>query len=113
METKRFAKNDSGFICRNCQKEVLPLGKSSRNHCPFCLSSIHIDINPGDRANECLGLLRPVATVTDPKKGYIIIHKCDSCGKLVRCRAAHDAAVQPDNMKLIIALSAHSGEYVL
>jgi len=113
METKRFAKNDAGFICANCQKEVLPLGKSSRNHCPFCLSSLHVDINPGDRANECRGLLRAVAAVTDPKKGYIIIHKCDKCQKLVRCRAAHDAAVQPDNMKLIISLTAHSGEYTI
>ena len=111
METKRFAKNDAGFICENCGKEVLPLGKSSRNHCPFCLSSLHVDENPGDRANPCRGLLKAVAAVTDPKKGFIIIHKCEKCGELVRCRAAHDAAVQPDNMKLIIKLTAHSGEY--
>lgn len=113
METKRFSKNDNGFICQNCGKEVLPLGKSSRNHCPFCLSSLHVDVNPGDRANECCGLLRAVAAITDPKKGYIIIHKCEKCGKLLRNRAAHDADVQPDDIKLIIKLTAHSGEYII
>lgn len=113
METKRFAKNDNGFVCANCGREVLPLGKSSRNHCPFCLCSLHVDVNPGDRANECRGLLRPVAAVTDPRKGYILLHKCEKCGKLLRNRAAHDAAVQPDDMKLIIRLTAHSGEYII
>ena len=88
-------------------------GKSSRNHCPFCLSSLHVDVNPGDRANECRGLLKAVAAITDPKKGYIIIHKCEKCGKLLRNRAAHDADVQPDDVKLIIKLTAHSGEYII
>ena len=113
METKRFSKNDNGFICQNCGKEVLPLGKSSRNHCPFCLSSLHVDVNPGDRANPCRGLLRAVAAITDPKKGYIIIHKCEKCGKLLRNRAAHDADVQPDDIRLIIKLTAHSSEYIV
>ena len=50
MEQKRFTKNDNGFICAHCGKEVEPLGYTSRNHCPFCLWSLHVDINPGDRA---------------------------------------------------------------
>ena len=47
MDAPRFTKNDAGFTCRVCGKEVLPLGYTSRNHCPFCLSSLHVDINPG------------------------------------------------------------------
>ncbi len=113
MENKRFTKNDSGFLCAHCGKEVLPLGKSSRNHCPFCLFSLHVDILPGDRANDCGGLLEPVAALADPKKGYILIHRCKRCGKLVRNRAAHDALVQPDDLQKIIALTAHSGEFVI
>ena len=77
MESKRFSKNDNGFICVNCGKEVLPLGFTSRNHCPFCLCSLHVDINPGDRANDCGGILRPIQTLPDPKKGFVIIHRCD------------------------------------
>ena len=106
METKKFQKNDSGFICANCGKEVLPLGYSSRNHCPFCLCSLHVDIRPGDRANSCGGLLVPIRTEPDPKKGYIILHRCKKCGAVVRCRAAHEAKVQPDDIDLIIRLTA-------
>ena len=106
MENKRFKKNDDGFICANCGLEVKPLGYSSRNHCPRCLCSVHVDIMPGDRANECGGLLVPIRTEPDPKKGYVITHRCEKCGAVVRCRAAHEAKVQPDNMKLIISLTA-------
>ena len=108
MENKRCAKNDSGFICRNCGREVLPLGYTSRTHCPFCLHSIHIDVNPGDRANECLGTLRPIRALPDPKRGYIIVHRCEKCGEVVRCKAAHEAKVQPDDTDLIIKLTAGS-----
>ena len=48
LQNKRFAKNDEGFFCAHCGKWVPPLGYSSRNHCPFCLWSLHVDINPGD-----------------------------------------------------------------
>ena len=108
METKRFSKNDSGFICVNCKKEVLPLVSSSRNHCPFCLCSLHVDVNPGDRANPCGGVMRPVSALPDPKKGYIIVHKCDKCGEIRRNKAAYNVPVQPDDMTLIIKLTANS-----
>ena len=109
MEEKRFKKNDEGFICKNCGREVLPLGYTSRNHCPFCLCSLHVDINPGDRANDCGGILRPIQTLPDPKRGYIIIHRCDKCGATVRNRAAHEAKVQPDDNDLLIRLTAGIG----
>lgn len=106
MENKRFQKNDDGFICQNCGFKVLPLGYSSRNHCPRCLCSLHVDINPGDRQNPCGGILRPVRVETDPRKGYIIIHRCERCGETRRNRAANGAAVQPDDIDLLIKLTA-------
>ena len=106
METKRFSKNDNGFICANCGFEVMPLGTTSRNHCPRCLCSLHVDINPGDRANDCGGLLRPIRTEPDPKRGFIIIHRCEKCGEIRRNRAALDAKAQPDNRSLLIKLTA-------
>ena len=106
MENKRFTKNDSGFVCKNCGKEVLPLGYTSRNHCPFCLCSLHVDINPGDRANACGGILRPIKSEPDAKRGYIIIHKCERCGAISRNKAAHEAKIQPDDMNLIIKLTS-------
>ena len=88
MEKKIFTKNDSGFICKNCGFEVQPLGYSSRNHCPNCLHSLHVDVNPGDRANECGGIMEPITAEVDSKKGYIIVHKCKKCGK--RMHKAND-----------------------
>ena len=75
---------DSGFICENCGKEVQPLGYTSRNHCPYCLHSIHVDITPGDRANPCKGLLKPIGIEQSSKKGYVIVFKCTKCGKISR-----------------------------
>lgn len=109
MEEKRFRKNDEGFVCVNCGRQVEKLGYTSRNHCPFCLCSVHIDILPGDRANPCGGILRPIRADVDPKKGYVLVHRCDKCGAVVRCRAAADAKVQPDDLNLLIPLTA--GEY--
>ena len=109
MEQKRFTKNDSGFVCAHCGKEVLPLGYTSRNHCPFCLASLHVDVMPGDRANACRGMMLPVRAEPDSKRGYVLIHRCERCGAEVRNRTAHEAATQPDDLRLIIALTA--GEY--
>lgn len=106
MQTKRFTKNDAGFICRSCGREVLPLGYTSRNHCPFCLCSLHVDILPGDRANPCGGILRPFRAEPDAKRGYILYHRCDVCGAVVRNKTAHEAKVQPDDMDKIIRLTA-------
>lgn len=83
-------KNDNGFICRNCGCQVEPLKYTSRDHCPKCLHSIHIDNIPGDRANTCLGTLVPVSVEPSAKKGYIIVYKCDKCGEVKRNKSAED-----------------------
>ena len=101
LETKRFSKNDSGFICANCGNEVPPLKYSSRNHCPKCLASLHLDINPGDRAADCGGIMDAACAEPDAKKGFIITHKCRKCGALKRNRAAKD-----DNRTKLIKLTA-------
>jgi hypothetical protein len=48
-----------------------------------------VDVFPGDRANECKGLLRPV--YVDQKGGeFQIYHMCDKCGSVVLNKAAPD-----------------------
>ena len=106
LQTKRFTKNDSGFVCAHCGKNVPPMGSSSRNHCPYCLWSLHVDILPGDRQNECRGQMEPIGAVTDPRKGYIIIHKCQKCGKIGRNKAAYGCSGQQDDLNLLIGLTA-------
>ena len=105
LEVKRFSKNDDGFICVHCGKEVRPLKYTSRNHCPYCLWSRHLDINPGDRASDCGGDLEPISAVPDAKKGYIITHRCIKCGAIRRNKACTEAKDQPDDIKKIIALT--------
>lgn len=95
---KNFTKNDEGFICTVCGANVKPLGYTSRDHCPKCLHSLHVDINPGDRLNPCCGVLKPIGITTN-KKGYVINYKCQKCGMLHNNRAATD-----DKQSLIFAL---------
>lgn len=111
METKRFTKNDNGFLCEKCKKEVKPLGFTSRNHCPFCLVSKHLDNLPGDRSADCGGMMEPIKVETDPKRGFVIVHRCTKCGHIGRNKAVPDAKVQPDNMDLLIRLTAAEVSY--
>lgn len=90
---------DEDFVCDYCQKKVNKLLVSARDHCPFCLYSKHVDINPGDRANTCKGLLKPI-DIEKYKNTYKIIYKCEKCGQFHKNVMAND-----DNMDKIIALS--------
>lgn len=96
---KKFVKLDEEFICENCNKEVKELGYSSRDHCPFCLYSKHVDILPGDRLNSCKGLLEPTG-IEKFKNTFKIIYKCQKCKQEHKNIIAID-----DNMDLIINLS--------
>ncbi len=72
-----FKKNEENFICDQCGTEVRGTGYT--NHCPECLWSKHVDINPGDRASTCGGAMRPVGYRTH-EGNYELIHRCEGCG---------------------------------
>ena len=103
---KAFQKNDNEFICTHCGAKVPKLGYTSRDHCTKCLCSLHVDINPGDRQNNCMGLLVPISCVPSAKKGYIITYKCQKCGKLHNNKSATD-----DSTKTLF--SVMNGSYKL
>lgn len=96
---KKFTMRDETFICENCNKKVDKLGYTARDHCNYCLCSKHVDINPGDRLNDCKGILRPIG-IEKFKDTYKIIYKCDKCNQLHKNIMAND-----DNFDLIIELS--------
>ena len=96
---KRFNMIDEEFICENCGEKVSKLEYSARDHCPFCLYSKHVDINPGDRNNECQGLLEPVG-IEKFKDTYKILYKCLKCGQSHKNIMAKD-----DNYDKILILS--------
>lgn len=99
---KKFNMIDNPFICENCNHKVDKLEYSARDHCPKCLYSKHVDINPGDRANSCKGLLEPIG-IEKFKDSYKIIYKCRKCGQMHKNKIAND-----DNMDLIIDLSTRN-----
>ena len=96
---KLFSKNDESFICENCGKDIKPLKYTSRDHCPYCLFSKHVDINPGDRLNSCKGLMNPI-DIEKYKDTYKIIYKCLKCNKTHKNVMAED-----DDMNEIINIS--------
>lgn len=96
---KKFTMIDENFICDNCGYEVNKLNYTARDHCPNCLYSKHVDNLPGDRSNNCHGLLKPIG-IEKFKDTYKIIYKCLKCGEIHKNIIAKD-----DNMNLIIELS--------
>lgn len=95
---KRFQKNNQSFICVHCGAEVPPHPKSSRDHCNKCLYALHVDIFPGDRANPCKGLLKPIGLKIANRKEKIL-YKCETCAEEVNCIVAPD-----DEREVVIRL---------
>ena len=87
MSGARFTRRVESFTCEVCGRDVAGTGYT--NHCPSCLWSKHVDVNPGDRAADCGGRMEPVAAY--PERGEIVlVHRCVRCGALRRNRAAPD-----------------------
>ena len=86
---KKFTMKDESFICNNCNKQVEKLNYTARDHCPYCLYSKHVDINPGDRQNNCHGMLKPIS-IEKYKNTYKIIYKCTKCNQIHKNIMAKD-----------------------
>lgn len=97
MEPRRFIKTVENFICDQCGATVI--GNGFTNHCPVCLFSKHVDINPGDRRETCEGIMVPVSVLQD-SDGWIIIHEC------ARCKARKRKRAEPnDNFEALLAVA--------
>ncbi|MBT3282782.1 RNHCP domain-containing protein [bacterium] len=95
--TKKFQRTIEDFACENCEEEVK--GDGYTNHCPVCLWSKHVDINPGDRKADCGGLMEPISIETE-KDEHIMTHRCQICGHEKR-----NKTVQEDDFEKIIEIS--------
>ena len=80
------------FTCKVCGRLCTPenAGSDHRNHCPNCLSSLHVDIEPGDRESDCGGIMEPVVVWVRRGGEWAIIHRCKRCGALGSNRVAAD-----------------------
>lgn len=90
------------FIYKVCGWPVVSAGAGSshRNHCPNCLSSIHLDNEPGDRRSECHGRMDPIGVWVRKNGEWAVIHRCRCCGKICSNRTAAD-----DNPMKLMALA--------
>jgi hypothetical protein len=54
MQSRKFQRTREDFTRERCRTFVK--GGGYTNHCPECLWSKHVDVNPGDRQATCQGL---------------------------------------------------------
>ena len=91
------------FTCKACGRLVVSDGAGSghRNHCPNCLSSLHLDNEPGDRASDCGSVMDAVAVWVRKNGEWAVIHRCRRCGG----RQPHEAHVHCHEAPVPPALS--------
>jgi len=99
MQIKKFQRKIEDFVCENCGYKIKGTGYT--DHCPICLFSKHVDINPGDRKSNCRGLMEPIGV--EIKSGQMIIYyQCLKCGFKHQVKA-----LGLDNKQKLIELSAN------
>lgn len=105
MKTAKFTRTIEDFTCQVCDTKVK--GNGYTNHCPECLSSLHVDINPGDRASDCHGVM--MAEKLERKNGQdYIVHRCVKCGHTRKNKTSPN-----DNFEAILALSRQAMDFYL
>jgi hypothetical protein len=80
-----FSRRREDFTCLHCGTPVR--GSGYTNHCPRCLWSQHVDVNPGDRAAECGGAMEPIAALFE-RGEIVVVQRCVVCGHSRRNRSA-------------------------
>ena len=94
---KQFTRHEEDFTCEHCGVAVK--GDGYTNHCPHCLWSKHIDNQPGDRSNNCCGLMEPIGTEESGGK-WSVIQKCQKC-----CKIHKNKLSTMDNFDKIVKIS--------
>ena len=92
-----FQRKSENFTCEHCGAAVL--GNGYTNHCPNCLWSKHVDVDPGDRLAACAGLMKPLR-IEGIVDRYVIVQKCEKCGLERKNKA------WPEDMEAVVKLAA-------
>ena len=102
IANNRRAPGEESFTCKSCGAPVTPDGAGSghRNHCPKCLTSVHVDNEPGDRASRCGGVMEAIGVWVRNGGEWALIHRCKVCGVLSSNRIAAD-----DNPLLLMSIA--------
>lgn len=92
-----FKRRVEDFVCENCGADVLGTGYT--NHCPCCLWSKHVDVQPGDRSAACGGLMKPIG-VEGTVAEYRITHRCRVCAHEAKNKTAKE-----DNVDALVEIA--------
>ncbi len=76
MFMKKFQRKIEDFVCEKCGTKTK--GDGYTNHCPKCLWSKHVDINPGDRLEKCGGMMEPIG-IENKSDIFYVVQKCEKC----------------------------------
>jgi len=71
-----FKRTKEDFVCENCKHQNI--GNGFTDHCEKCLWSKHVDMDPGDRAEGCRGMMKPIETRLVGKE-LRVRNKCVAC----------------------------------
>lgn len=96
--SSKFKRTTEDFVCEKCG--IYVKGNGYTNHCPECLWAKHVDIFPGDRGEDCRGMMEPIK-IEIKNKEYVIVHKCLKCGV-----ERKNKAVKEDNFQMILQISS-------
>jgi hypothetical protein len=96
VESRKFIRRPEDFDCLHCGATVL--GDGYTNHCPRCLWSLHVDIQPGDRESDCGGAMEPVGALYEGGR-TIVVQRCQACGHTRRNKTARN-----DSRNAVLAL---------
>lgn len=103
-EQRRSPADDEAFNCANCSRRVamIAAGTRNRNHCPFCLFSLHVaeGRKQDDRRSTCRGLMEPIAISAQKDGEWSLVHRCVACGDIKTNRISGD-----DDTVLLLCLA--------
>src|SRR5262245_29602543 len=82
------------FACCHCGEQVLETapGTKNRNHCPWCLWSLHVaeGQDQHDRDSACRSPMEPIAISAQKDGEWSVVHRCTNCGVVRTNRIAGD-----------------------
>ena len=108
QDLPKFTKINESFVCGHCGYHVPPSWSTCRDHCPRCLYSLHVDVNPGDRAADCGGMLVPRGYESRSGKGYMILYTCSKCGAARTTRFLEIDRTEADSFDALLKLTPSS-----
>lgn len=84
------------FTCLLCGLAVHALSGEPRDHCPSCLSSLHVHDQVEDGVSDCDGRMTAISVVVPRDGKWRLVHRC------VRCDELSESAVATDDNPLVL-----------